>query len=986
MKTMHFLTFLFLLLCCSLTDIQAANQYTLTGIIKDAKSQEPLPMAGIRLMTSDSTYVTGAASEANGTFSLKVAKKGKYILKFSSIGFLEKCINVTLSSQKEINLGDISLSVNDIALKETTVSIHVAPVQTSKDTFIYNAAAYRTPDGSTLEALVEKLPGAEVSDDGTIKINGKTVSQILIDGKDFFKGDTKVAMKNLPVDLVNKIKAYDKQSDYTKQTGIDDGNEETVLDVGLKQKLKSSWISNIDVALGNKDRYANKIFVTRFTDRSRIAAFGSINNINDQGFQNGSPNFLEGNRGLTASRSVGLAGHWHNGIKEDSAHYFQIGGDFRFNYNNTDNLTQSNSETFLTQGKSFSNSSSHSFNKNRNLNMGLNLEWNPDTATFVHFRPRFSHSSSDSHSNSLSATFNDDPYAVTGNPLDEIFAYNHPDSIMNSLKEISVNRNQRFSLGDSRSNNFSAEFNITRRLNKKGRSISFRGEGSYADSKSNTYSISDIYYFQRPTQAESYNNQFTFAPSKNWSYEARLSYSEPLWKNWFLQSSYGYEHKFSDRDRNLFQLDSLDGWGIGNMHPIGSLPSGDSLTWVRNLENSQYATYKDDIHRFNIGFRYVTKDINFSAGVRFQPQRTQLNYTKSALDTIVTRNVFNVAPNIRLRYTFNQFTRLELFYRGSSSQPSMTDLLDVTDNSDPLNISKGNPGLKPSWSNNFRLNFNTYKEKHQQSAFANINFTQTSNSISTAVTYDEATGARTSRPENINGNWNINGFMGYNRGYGKDNAFTSNATTFISFAHNVGYISVGTDNSRRNTVKDLNLGQLLRGTYRWNLFEASLFGHIMYNKSESRLQAQANMETYSFNYGASLQYTTPWNTSIATNMAMNSRRGYNDASMNTNELIWNLQLSQTFFNKSTTLSIQFYDLLHQQNSIRRSITAQMRSDTWFNGINSYFLVHLIYRLNIFGGQNGQIKSDRNRRNDRNMRQNNPMSQGKGGPPPSRIRM
>lgn len=395
MKTMHFLTFLFLLLCCSLTDIQAANQYTLTGIIKDAKSQEPLPMAGIRLMTSDSTYVTGAASETNGSFTLKVANKGKYILKFSSIGFLEKYVNVSLSSQKEVNLGNISLSVNDIALKETTVSIHVPPVQTSKDTFIYNAAAYRTPDGSTLEALVEKLPGAEVSDDGSIKINGKTVSQILIDGKDFFKGDTKIAMKNLPVDLVNKIKAYDKQSDYTKQTGIDDGNEETVLDVGLKQKLKSSWISNIDAGIGNKDRYADKIFVTRFTDRSRIAAFGSINNINDQGFQNGSPNFLEGNRGLTASRSVGLAGHWNNGIKEDSAHYFQIQGDFRFSYTNKDNLTQSNSETFLTEGKSFSNSSSHSFNKNKNLNMGFNLEWNPDTATFVHLRPRFSHSSSD---------------------------------------------------------------------------------------------------------------------------------------------------------------------------------------------------------------------------------------------------------------------------------------------------------------------------------------------------------------------------------------------------------------------------------------------------------------------------------------------------------------------------------------------------------------------------------------------------------------
>ena len=391
---------------------------------------------------------------------------------------------------------------------------------------------------------------------------------------------------------------------------------------------------------------------------------------------------------------------------------------------------------------------------------------------------------------------------------------------------------------------------------------------------------------------------------------------------------------------------------MGNLHDFGTLPQGDSLNMALNWQNSQYATYKDYVHTINVGLRYVNEDVNLSAGVRLQPQNTKLDYQKNRLDTVVTRNVFNVSPDVRLRWNMDKFSRLELRYRGSSSQPSMTDLLDVTDNSDPLYITKGNPGLKPSWSNNFNLHYNTYVQEHQRSFAADASFQQVSNSISNAVTYDTESGVRTTRPENINGNWNTRGSFMFNTSVGPDNMYFIGTDASAGYSHNVGFISVGNTDSEKNVVKTLNLSDRLRLSYRSDFFEVGLNGSINYNHSRSDLQEQSNMDTYTFAYGANFQWNTIWNLSVTTDMAMNSRRGFSDKSMNTNELIWNAQISQSFWAQKATLSIQFYDILHQQSNISRTINAQMRRDTWTNGINSYFMVHFIYKLNLFGGMSG----------------------------------
>ncbi len=936
-----------------------AQDFFITGNVTDKSNGQPIEMAAVRVMKKDSSFVTGASANLEGTFKISMKKEGEYILKFSFLGYIPTYKNITLTKQNPtLSVGTVSLATNDHMIDEATVKTKVAKLEMRGDTFVYNVAAYRVPEGATLEALIDKLPGAEVDDNGGIKLNGKNVSEIRVDGKDFFKGDTKVAMKNVPVTLIDKVKAYDMQSDYTKETGIDDGNEKTVLDLMMKQKLKSSWFSNIDLAYGNRDRYSGNLFANRFDDVSRISAFASANNVNDQRFRGGGPGFRGGGGGgggLVANKNIGIDGLWNNGKKEDEGGYFQINGNVRYSHSSSERESRSNSETFLNAGKSssFSNSESHNFGHSTNYNMDLNLRWKPDSMTTIYIRPGYSHVESNSNGNSVSATFNSDPYNVSKNPLDSMFLSSTAINVPPALAAIAVNKNRRQSLSDSKDNNASVDAGVTRRLSKKGRSIGVDVSYNYKKGENHNYNISDIYYFK--TQKQTYNNQYTTSPTKNWGYGTRISYSEPIIKNVFFQGSYFYGYDFNDRDRSLYQLDSLASWGVGNIHPIGTLPQGDSLNWTLNMVNSQYATYRNYTHRANVGFRWVNDKVNFNIGVNLQPQKTKLDYKKHNLDTTVTRKVFNIAPNIRLRYTFSKYSRLELRYRGSSSQPSMTDLLDVTDTSDPLNVTKGNPGLKPSWSNNFNFNYNNYWTEYQRSVYSYAGFSQTSNSISNAVVYDETTGKRTSQPENINGNWNMWAGIGMNTAFGSDKSFNFSTNTDGGFNHRVGYISTGNASSQRNTMKTFNIGERIRTSYRSDFFEIGINGSVNYDHSRSELQEQNNLDTWTFAYGGSIQYNTTWNMSFSSDIAMNSRRGFNDASMNTNELIWNVQLAQSFFkNNAGTLSLQIYDLLHQQSNISRTINSLSRSDTWTNGIHSYFMVHFIYKLNLFGGANGRI--------------------------------
>lgn len=942
------------------TSAWAQKTYVISGKVIDRVTRQPIEFATAQLLRSNKTMASGMSTDKAGGFTLKTTAAGKYTVKVSYVSYKTATREVTLSEKNDtVRLGTLELEPSAQALGEAVVSATQARVEQKEDTTVYNASAYRTPVGSTLEALVEQLPGVEVSDDGTITWNGKTVSEFLINGKDFFKGDTKIAMKNLPVELVSKLKAYDKKSDYTEQTGIDDGEETTVLDITTKKKLDASWVNNVDLGYGTKDRYTGRLFSTRFTERSRVSLYGSANNTSDRGFGGWRGGW---GGGLTATKSAGADFYWENDKEKRDAGRLELGGNVRYSYSGTDSQSKSNSENFLTagQGSSFANSFNRSGSGTTNVNGAFRLEWHPDTLTMLMFRPSFSHSSSHNDGSSQSATFNADPYEVDGidSPLDSMLL--DDDALPSALRDIAVNRNVRTTLGESKSNSFDASLMLVRRLNSEGRNVSMRASAGYSKSTSHSFSNSMIDYFQ-PTaeQPNEWLNQFNDNPSKNWNASVRAGYSEPIAKDWHLQFNYQFSYRYSDSERALYEFSDYDVWS----HPLGYIPSTvDSLMMVRDDQNSQYATYKYYTHRATVGIRYNTKMIRFNAGLDFVPQKTVLAYNRpSQIDTTVTRHVFNVSPQVRLRYRFSDTGQLDIHYRGSASEPSMTDLLDIVDDSDPLNITRGNPGLKPSWENSLRVFFNNYITEKQQGMMAGLFVTQESNSISNAVSYDEETGVRTVRPENINGNWNARGNFMFNTGFGPEKTWTFSTFTNLGYKNDVGYVT--NDNiNQKSTTRSLNVGENLNLAYRTSWFDVGLRGNVNYQHARNSLQTNANQDTWNFSYGLNGNVNLPWNMSISTDIRMNSRRGYSDNSMNTNELIWNAQIAQSFLKDNTaTISLQFYDILQKQSNISRTINAQLRQDTWTNAINSYCMLHFIYRLNIFSGIKGGDSQERDGR-------------------------
>ena len=282
----------------------------------------------------------------------------------------------------------------------------------------------------------------------------------------------------------------------------------------------------------------------------------------------------------------------------------------------------------------------------------------------------------------------------------------------------------------------------------------------------------------------------------------------------------------------------------------------------------------------------------------------------------------------------------------------MSDLLSIVDDSDPLNIKVGNPGLKPAFTNRFRLFYNAYMQSHQRSIMAFVNYSNTRNSISNKVTYDETTGGRTIQPENINGNWDLSGAFMFNTSV--DSAGVWNINTFTTAGYNnyVGYLSLMRNaDSQKNVTRSLNLGERLSASYRNSWLEVELDGSVNYAHSRNKLQSSNNLDTWQFAYGTNITLTMPWGTSLSTDLHENSRRGYSDASLNTNELVWNAQVSHSLLkNNALTLSVQFYDILHKQSNLSRAISATQRTDTEYNSINSYVMFKASYRLNLFGGK------------------------------------
>ena len=947
---------LLILVLVSVSTLMAFAQGTVSGTVIESDTKDAVIQATATVLSGEK-IVANAVTNTEGGFSIKVPRNGTFTLRITFVGFKTFTKSITIEG-KNVAAGTIQLEPDAIMLKGVTATAHLAKVQSKGDTLIFNADAYRVPEGSVVEELVKR----------------KQVSKIKVDGKDF--GDAKTALKNLPTSIIEKVRAYDEKSDLARITGIDDGNEQTVLDFGIRAGMNRGTMINADLGYGTKDRYTGRLFGMYMRDDYRVMGMFNANNTNDQGMGGGGGRRFGGGMGmggggLNAAKTGMININYEKPkliVAQASVNVNHRDGD-SWSRRFQDNITGDESK------KNISNSINQSYSRNTNWSVQGRLEWTPDTLWNIAFRPTWSFGSNDSRSWNTSATFNANPFNYVDYQLDaaimeKILSEQGIDALNDYLTNGTINK----SLGYGENKRLGGTLQINRLLSGTGRNITVQLTGNYSKNENQQLSNNQTKLFQGRTTkyngvdglTEYQANRYNLSPTKSWDYSVRATYSEPIAYATFLQFSYTFQYRYNESDRQTFDYsnpllsDPTKSFDFSSVTPVyrqwsdyfdlvnmGYNPSANDAYYSK--DQSRYSAYSNYIHTGEIMLRFIRDTYDFNVGMQIVPQTS--NYTQRYLgvDTVVKRSVTNWSPTANFRWRFSQQGNLQFQYRGSTSQPSIDQLLVINDDTNPLNKTTGNPDLKPSFTQSFNLRFNNYVMQHQRMINANLNFSVTTNSIVNKVTYNDI-GGQESRPENINGNWNAGGNIMWNSAIDSLGYFTYNVSLNDNFNHRVSFVGdPKTKETLRNATNQNNIGGRLGFGYRNDWFELELNGSVNYNTTRNKLQPQSNLDTWTYSYGFNSTVYLPWGTQITTDMGMNSRRGYSDASMNTNELIWNAQISQSLLKgKPLTLSLQFYDILGQQSNFSTTISSMARTDNEYNAINSYIMFRASYRLNFFG--------------------------------------
>ena len=923
-----------------------SRRLSIIGQLFDAELKEPMIQATIQLFqASDSTFAGGTVSNEKGNFYVEAPRAGTYKLRISSVGYQTLERELTLRRNEQLDLGDLLMETESTMLKETVITGRAAQVIVRKDTIMYNPEAFRTPEGSAIEELIKRIPGAEVDEDGNITINGKEVKKILLDGKEFMLGDVETALKNIPVSIIQNLKFYDQQSDQSRITGIEDGEKETVLDFSIKKGMNRGYMTNLDLAAGTKHRYASRVMGSSFTDKTRIVLLGNFNNKEENaGWWN--------RRGLNARKMLGT------NLNYDDNNKLKVDFSLCWNHRDGDNQTETAVQNFYSEtSRTFSNSNTSNFTRSNNWRGNLRLEWKPDTLTNILLRANGTYGTDDATTTSISATFDDDPYNYAVDPLAEISSLNP------ALLAHTINHNQTANLTYGLNKNAWAMLQLYRRLNPKGRNIVVRFEGSLGDTQNENVSNNEVHLFRVKNQAgldsTYYTARYNTTPGDNSGYVASATYSEPLWKGAHLQ--FNYELRYSQNKSNRQTYDFSKDQSLPNIFHGIEPEYRDWDPWLHTVSDSldnfldrslsRFSEYKNYTHNLRLTLRHREEKYDYNIGFLVQPQRSDFvqDYRGIYVDTV--RIVTNLTPTVNFHYKFSDQSNLWIRYRGDTRQPEMTQLLDIRDDSNPLYVTEGNPGLKPQFTNSLNVYYNNYIVRYKRSIVLYGNYRHIRNSISDFVVYDPATGGRTSRPENINGNWNVNAGLTFNTALDSTAHWNIGSDTRLRYNNFVSYVAQDKADAAKNTTRSYNLNQRLSFGYRNDWLEITLDGNVTYQHSRNELQPTADLDTWLLHYGGQFLVRLPYDFEISMNLHERSRRGYNDATMNTNELLWNGQISKPFLkNKSLIVALNFYDLLGQQSNYERWVNANGRTDTRYNSVNSYAMLHVRYRLNMFGGK------------------------------------
>ena len=905
----------------------------ITGTVIEQSNKAPIEQAAVRLLNmKDSTLVGGIVTRPDGQFTLKNIKTGEYLLNVTYVGFetLYQPLRIT-GKVNPVNVGKLELNEETFQLGEAVIVGKAPEIVVRNDTMEYNADSYKVTEGSVLEDLLKKMPGVEVDSEGKVTVNGKEIKKVMVDGKEFFSNDPKVASKNLPAKMIDKVQVLDKKSDMAMMTGFDDGEEETVINLTVKPGMKQGWFGNAFAGYGSKDRYEGNAMVNRFINNDQFTFMGGLNNTNNMGFSDLASSMFSGmggggrrgfgrggaGNGITSSGNAGI-----NFSKEFNPK-ITLGGNINYSHSDNDARSKSNQQNILT-GDSISYYDEQSKSNTRNDNVGANfrMEWKPDSLTQIIFRPNFSYSNSH---NSEEGSF----HTLAGN-----------------MDTVNVGNSSYFSNGEGY--NLNGQLDFSRKLNSEGRVFSASLSGGLSDSynKGMNYSNTEYYQVEAQRMNETIDQKFRY-DNNGYNYRAFLSWVEPIGHNNFIQLTYSFSQNKQESLKNSFTKDETGEYTL--------LDTAYSKSYRNNFINQ----------RASLSFKSLREKFNYTIGLNVDPSYTSSeNFVGDSTLSKLSRNVVNLSPMAQFNYMFDKQTNLRINYNGRTSQPSMTQLQPLADVSDPLNTVIGNPDLNPSYSNNLSIRFQKFVRERQQAFIISINGNYVVNDIVSYSTYEGNSGKKITTYKNVDGNYGGNIRIMINSPL-RNRKFSINTTTRASFNNSNGFI-----NSEKNTNKNTVLSERAGIDFRSDIIDLGLNGNIQYNGTSNSLQAQKNQNTFNYGVGGSTTIYLPWGFKMESDINYSTNSGYADG-FKQNEVLWNASASKTFLkNNQGTLRFKIYDILQQRSNISRSITANYIKDTEYNTLNSYFMVHFIYRFSIFKG--GASASDSPMRGHR---------RGPMGPPP-----
>lgn len=906
----------------------SAQQGSVKGKLNDTLSKQPVPGATITLMTAkDSSLVSFTMSDASGAFAFSNITNGSYRILITHINFHNVSRPVTISNtEKEVDMGPIPMGDKFKTLNEIVVEAEAPPVTLKADTVEYNAGSFKVQPNASVEDMLRKLPGVKVDKDGTVRAQGQKVNRVLVDGKEFFGTDPKIATRNLPADAVDKVQVYDRRSDQAQLTGFDDGNSEKSINLKLKKDKKKGLFGKMMAGGGTDERYEGRFNVNSFKNEQQLSAIGMANNTNTEGFTimdilsfNGGGQMQQSGGSVSVSitaddpaASMINGNNANNGINTTRGlglNYNDMLGkntDLRSNlfYNSfspyVDRTMQR--QYILPDSSYFYNSRSITENLNNNYRLNVSLEQKFDSSTSLKITPSFTYQNSSYRSRSLYSTL--------------------------SEKLITANEGVNTTEGESSGFNFRNEALFRKKFKRKGRTFSAQLTNTINEADGDGEQRSINAFFQPDgslLSRDTINQQNEFSSNDN-GYNARATYTEPLGKRMLMEISVANSSTRSASIRNTYDFNS----NSGKFDEINDLLS--------NNFNSRYGYTSAGAK-----LRYQRKKYNLALGAQWQRASLEGNVATGNKDTLISQQFHNILPNARFQYDFNRFRNLNLSYFSNTNQPTVTQLQPVADISNPLNIRFGNPSLKQEFIQMMNLGYMSVTPYKSTNFFAFLSLRTVSNRISTSDSIN-AVGVKYSIPVNVNGVYRLSGDLNWGFPLKAIRKTSLNLGLNGSIARDIQFI-----NGNRNSIRNLQLRPELRvesnaiKNFNWGISYSS----VLYSTDYS-LQPSLDISYLTQEFGSFVNWQLPKNFFLATDIIYTVNSGRAEG-FNRNVALWNASISKQFLkNNRAEVKLRVSDMLNQNIGISRTSNNNFIEDTRTNIIRRYFMLGFTYSLSKAG--------------------------------------